>query len=69
MKARVVLLVAAAVAACTDARLPQRPVASDPRPVPARARLTDLSGSLDALRADFNAHKGERRFLTLLAPT
>ncbi len=36
------------------------------RPV---AELTDLSASLDAIRADFNAHKDEARFLTLLAPT
>ena len=33
------------------------------------AALPDLSGSLDAVRAEFNAHKQEARFLTLLAPT
>lgn len=27
-------------------------------------KLTDLSGSLDAIRASFNAHKHENRFLT-----
>jgi hypothetical protein len=33
------------------------------------AKLPDLSGSLDGVRAEFNAHKQEARFLTLLAPT
>lgn len=33
------------------------------------AKLPDLSTSLDAVRAEFNAHKHEARFLTLLAPT
>jgi hypothetical protein len=33
------------------------------------ARLVDVSGSLAAVRADFNAHRGESRFLTLLSPT
>ena len=31
--------------------------------------LGDLSTSLEAARAAFNAHKGEARFLTLLSPT
>jgi hypothetical protein len=31
--------------------------------------LPDLGASLDAVRADFNAHRGEARFLTLLSPT
>ena len=31
--------------------------------------LADLSTSLEAARAAFNAHKGEARFLTLLSPT
>ena len=35
----------------------------------AAAALPDLSGSLDAVRTEFNAHKHEARFLTLLAPT
>lgn len=35
----------------------------------AAATLPDLSTSLDAVRAEFNAHKQEARFLTLLAPT
>ena len=43
----------------------------DKKPAPAREtpRLGDLSTSLDAVRAEFNAHKGEARFLTLLSPT
>jgi hypothetical protein len=36
---------------------------------PASAALTDLSTSLDAVRAEFNAHKQEARFLTLLSPS
>ena len=31
--------------------------------------LPDLTTSLDAVRTDFNAHKGEARFITLLSPT
>ena len=40
----------------------------DKRP---RARLTDITSAtkLDAVRAAFNAHEGEARFLTLLSPT
>jgi PBP1b-binding outer membrane lipoprotein LpoB len=36
-----------------------------------RAPLVDLTtaSSLAAVRAAFNAHKGEARFLTLLSPT
>jgi hypothetical protein len=33
------------------------------------AGLVDLGTSLEAIRADFEAHRGEKRFLTLLAPT
>jgi hypothetical protein len=35
---------------------------------PASSKLTDLSTSLDAVRASFNAHEQEARFLTLLSP-
>ncbi len=31
--------------------------------------LGELSTSLESVRAEFNAHKGEARFLTLLSPT
>ena len=33
------------------------------------ATLVDLDSSLAAARVDFNAHRGENRFLALLAPT
>lgn len=33
------------------------------------AEIVDLSTSLAALRRDFDAHAGEPRFVTLLAPT
>jgi hypothetical protein len=33
------------------------------------APLVDLSASLDAARTEFNAHKRDARFVTLLAPT
>jgi hypothetical protein len=36
---------------------------------PARAMLVDLTASLDAFRAEFNAHKAEPRFVTLLSAT
>jgi outer membrane murein-binding lipoprotein Lpp len=34
----------------------------------AATKLTDLSTSLEAIRADFNAHKKEARFIALLSP-
>lgn len=52
-----------------------RKSAPAPGPAPAastaRAPLVDLttSSSLAAVRAVFNAHRGEPRFLTLLSPT
>ena len=33
------------------------------------ARIIDLSSSVAELRADFDAHKGEPRFVTLISPT
>lgn len=36
---------------------------------PAPTSLPDLSASLDAARAAFDAHQGEARFVALLAPT
>ncbi len=38
-------------------------------PAASEAEIVDLSTSIDALRADFNAHQGEARFLTLLSPS
>lgn len=72
--ALVALMLLATGAACKS-----KP-ASQSKPVPSStatptttgataANLTDLSISLDAVRAAFNAHKQEARFLTLLAPT
>lgn len=37
--------------------------------IAATARLTDLSASIDAARAEFNAKVHKPRFLTLLSPT
>jgi hypothetical protein len=42
---------------------------SDRTSSPTAAVLTDLSPSLDEMRSEFNAHKHEARFLTLLSPT
>ncbi|MEO7736122.1 MAG: hypothetical protein ABIY55_34510 [Kofleriaceae bacterium] len=39
------------------------------KPATTKVTLTDLSKSLDAVRAEFNTHTQEARFLTLLAPT
>ena len=51
-------LVLACLAAACDRQAPPAPPA-----------LVDLDASLDPVRADFNAHRGQPRFLTLLAPT
>jgi hypothetical protein len=40
-----------------------------PAPPTAAPALVDLDASLEPVRADFNAHRGQARFLTLLAPT
>jgi hypothetical protein len=42
--------------ACGSARAPSTPV-------------IDVGASLDAVRADFDAHAGEARFVALLSPT
>ena len=34
----------------------------------AAAKLTDLTRSLEGARAEFNGHKKEARFITLLSP-
>jgi hypothetical protein len=64
--------VALALPACDRGASPDRTTAKESEeratqtpPVP----LGDLSTSLEAARAAFNAHKGEARFLTLLSPT
>ena len=68
------LAVAAALAlpACDRGATPDRAPAEKAQERPSRTpavQLGDLSTSLDAARAAFNAHKGEARFLTLLSPT
>jgi hypothetical protein len=57
MSKTALLLLGLAVVACKSE--------SDTKPT----TLTDLNKSLDAVRTEFNAHKGEARFLTLLSPT
>jgi hypothetical protein len=51
-------LVLAGLAAACDRQAPPAPPA-----------LVDLDTALDPVRASFNAHRGQPRFLTLLAPT
>jgi hypothetical protein len=46
----------------------QPPVSAADAKLLASAKLSDLSASLDAMRSEFNAHKGQARFLTLLSP-
>jgi len=57
-KLALALVLSAVVAGCKSEASP-----------PAGPGLADLSGSLDAVRSEFNAHKQEARFLTLLSPT
>jgi len=62
------LLVLATLVACSSD--PSSSPASAPAaPAPAPVAQADLTASLDALKADFNAHRGEARFLTLLSPS
>lgn len=61
-----VLAALVALSACSAEPAGPPPLAPTPA---ATASLTDLSTSLAALQADFNAHRGETRFLTLLSPT
>ena len=61
MSKKALLLFALAVLACRSD--------SEAKPKPTTASLADLTKSLDAVRTEFNAHKGEARFLTLLSPT
>ncbi len=65
------LLALAALAACTaeTAGPPSPTPAQASVPAPDRGALVDLSTSLDALKTNFNAHRGEARFLTLLSPS
>ncbi len=74
MRSQVAVLVAAVALSlhgCDKKSAPeQAPRTTD---APAKAapavQLGDLSTALAAARTEFNAHKGEARFLTLLSPT
>ena len=59
------VVLALALASCESSK-PQQTAERKPT-----AALTDLTtaSSLAPVRAAFNAHKGEARFLTLLSPT
>jgi hypothetical protein len=70
--ARAALVAGLLLAGCRDRAEPTR--AEPSRAEPARAEpsgdeIIDLGRSLEAIRARFNAHRGEKRFLTLLSPT
>ena len=75
MRTRFAVLAVAAVLAlpaCDRGASPDRALAEKAQEQPTRrpaVKLGDLSTSLKAARAAFNAHKGEARFLTLLSPT
>jgi hypothetical protein len=58
---KTLLVVAMLVAACN--------ADSNTKAQPKATTLPDLTASLDAVRAEFNAHKAEPRFLTLLSAT
>ncbi|HTE54960.1 MAG TPA: hypothetical protein VK698_29100 [Kofleriaceae bacterium] len=64
----VLLAAALLTAGCQDRDRDRDRPGPAPSASPA-ARLTDLGASLDPIRSEFNAHRSEARFLTLLAPT
>jgi hypothetical protein len=74
---RIIFIFAVGLASCKPDPAPQPAPSTDPVPkrsvgsltTPSATSLADLSSSLDAARTEFNAHKQEVRFLTLLAPT
>lgn len=57
--ARALVVLVMCVMACGKADPPAGPP----------AQIVDLSASFEELKRDFDAHRGEARFLTLLAPT
>lgn len=63
------LLVLATLVACNSDPSSSPVSAPAAAPTPAPVAQTDLTASIDALKADFNAHRGEARFLTLLSPS
>jgi hypothetical protein len=68
MKRSALLFATLVAMLCIDGCKSRQSVAEGPAADASTASLTDLSTSLDAIRADFNAHKGEARFLALLSP-
>lgn len=74
MRSRVAVVVVAIALlhGCDKTTSPQKHVQRDAATTgqPASVvQLGDLSTSLAAVRTEFNARKGEARFLTLLSPT
>jgi len=73
MRISTAILVALALMACDSkpASEAQSKAPPEQNKQTAAAPLTDLTtaSSLASVRAAFNAHKGEARFLTLLSPT
>jgi hypothetical protein len=73
MRTQLALVLAAlSLAAACDKKSSPDPapeVEKDAAKTAAPSKLGDLSMSLAAVREEFNAHKGEARFLTLLSPT
>jgi outer membrane murein-binding lipoprotein Lpp len=65
---RAALLLAVCVAAIGGCKSRSTATPSGADASTTATKLTDLSTSLDAVRADFNAHKQEARFITLLSP-
>lgn len=65
------MILIAASFACSGDRPPLDDTAPKKEVAPANtpAQLVELDDSLEAVRAEFNAHAHEHRFLTLLSPT
>jgi hypothetical protein len=72
MRVAVALAVVIAATGCESKGAPTPPATTGSSANrPAHAPIVDLTGAtaLGPVRTAFNAHKGEVRFLTLLAPT
>jgi len=63
----VATVLALTLAACS--RSEESVASAAPAAIPTAPKLIDLSASLEPARREFNAHRGEARFLTLLSPT
>lgn len=66
MARRQIILALAVAGLAAIAGTACKPPAEPPGPP---AEIVDASLSFEELRADFDAHRGEPRFLTLLAPS